>query len=99
MSAMPDSMLTDPQELIADLQLQLAASNAERDEALVQQAAMAEVLQIINSSPGDLGPVFDAMLGRAVHLCHAAYGALWNYDGQHLYVTAVHGVPPEFEIF
>src|SRR5215217_5621537 len=66
MSATPDSMLADPKDcLIADLQRQLAASNADRDEALARETATAEVLQVINASPGDLTPVFGAMLAKA----------------------------------
>src|SRR6516162_1390647 len=95
MSATPDNTLANPDQRIADLERQLAASNAERDKAQAREAALAEVLQVINSSPDDLAPVFDAMLDRALALCGAAFGSLWIYDGERVHAVALRGHPPD----
>jgi len=93
--AILDDALTDLQQRIAALERELDARTAERDEALAQQSGAAEVLQVINSSPGDLAPVFEAVLDKATRLCGASFGALTIYRGDDLHeVVAMRGMAP-----
>jgi GAF domain-containing protein/anti-sigma regulatory factor (Ser/Thr protein kinase) len=74
----------------------LKQRTADLTESLEQQTATSEVLQVINSSPGQLEPVFTTMLESAVRICDAKFGYIYRWDGDALYLVADYNTPPAF---
>src|SRR4051794_6116921 len=92
-------MASDLQKSYAELEQRVEERTAELSEALEQQTATAEVLGVINASPGEVAPVFEAMLERAMRLCGADFGMMNSYDGERFHHAADRGVPDAYAIF
>jgi len=75
---------------------ELRQRTADLSESLERQTATSEVLRVISSSPGDLQPVFEAMLANATRLCDAKFGLLTLYDGVKFRPVALYNVPPAY---
>src|SRR5262249_27847030 len=75
------------------------ARTRELAEALEQQTATSEVLRVISSSPGELDPVFQAMLANAIRICEANFGVLFRFEDGAWRAAAMLGVPSAFAEF
>src|SRR5262249_13892291 len=75
---------------------EVQARTRELSESLGQQTATSEVLQVISSSPGQLEPVFQAMLENATRICEAKFGTPYLCEGDAFRLAAMHNPPPEF---
>jgi signal transduction histidine kinase/CheY-like chemotaxis protein/HAMP domain-containing protein len=84
------------QESYANLEKKVESRTRELTESLEQQTATSEVLQIISSSPGELEPVFRAMLANARHICQASFGILTLREGDGFRSVASDGAPAAY---
>src|SRR5262249_46305420 len=88
--------LRNPSAARHKTQSDVAQLTRERDEALEREKATAEVLRAISSSPGELEPVFRAVLENATRICAAKFGTLHLYYGDAFHLAAFQGMPPDY---
>src|SRR5262245_2203650 len=88
--------LRNPSAADHKTQSDVAQLTRERDEALERENATAEVLRVISSSPGELAPVFEAMLANATRLCEAKFGILYLHEGGAFRMVATHNMPAAY---
>jgi signal transduction histidine kinase len=86
--------LRNPSAADHKTQSDVAQLTRERDEALEREKATAEVLRVISGSPGELEPVFQAMLANAARICEAKFGAMYLNEGSAFRTVAMHNAPP-----
>ena len=79
-----------------DANEKIALLTRERDEALEQQTATSDVLRVISSSPGELEPVFEAMLQNATRICEATFGNMFLYEHDAFRTVAMQNAPPAY---
>src|SRR6266705_1487648 len=99
MKEMPDDGVADLLETIADLQRELAQRTAERDEALAQQIATADILAVISSSQAQLKSVFETIVDRTTRICEATFACLGLFEGEALRFAAISGASADSEFF
>ena len=81
----------------ARLLSELRQRTTDLSEALEQQTATSDVLQVISSSPGDLQPVFETMLENGVRICDAKFGGIYRIEGDTIRLVATNDVPAAYE--
>jgi len=90
------SLAVDLKRQLGERIRELAEARRQLSESLEQQTATSDVLKIISSSPGELKPVFEAMLDNAVRICGAKFANLWLREGDLFRVVATHGAPAAY---
>src|SRR5262245_52782035 len=85
-----------PVDASQDLNRTVEELRRELAEALEQQTATSNILKAISTCPGDLGPVFEAILEKALTICDARFGHLLLYDGEAFHAAALRNVSPAY---